>query len=114
MLSTGTQFSAPERSLQQRMEALERANRIRSARAAWKDDVKRHPELRTAPFADPSFATMKAETYLMAMPKVGRTKARKILHQARVSPSRTLGGMTERQRVELLSMLPAPRRTIGR
>jgi hypothetical protein len=111
---TGTQFAAPERSLEQRMAALESANKIRSARAEWKKQVKRHPELRLAPFADPLFESMKVGIYLTALPKVGRTKANKILMRSRISPNKTLGGMTERQRVELLALLPASQRTIGR
>jgi hypothetical protein len=114
MLVTGTQFAAPERSLEQRMAALESANKIRIARAEWKKQVKRHPELRLAPFADPLFASMKVGIYLTALPKVGRTKANKILMRSRISPNKTLGGMTERQRVELLALLPASQRTIGR
>jgi hypothetical protein len=39
------------------------------------------------------------------LPKVGRVKVRKILEKARISPSKTLGGMTVRQRTELASWL---------
>jgi hypothetical protein len=96
------------------MVALRKGNKIRFARAEWKRAVKRHPELRLAPFADPMFATMHVGDYLLALPKVGSTKTNKILRDARISPAKTLGGMTERQRIELISMLPASQRTVGR
>jgi hypothetical protein len=38
---------------------------------------------------------------LLAVPKVGSVKATKILHSCRVSPSKTFGGLSERQRAEL-------------
>jgi hypothetical protein len=42
---------------------------------------------------------------LLAVPKVGRVKATKILHGCRVSSSKTLGGLSERQRAELVVRL---------
>jgi hypothetical protein len=42
---------------------------------------------------------------LLALPKYGRVKATKILHSCRVSPSKTFGGLTERQRTELTRRL---------
>jgi ribosomal protein S13 len=42
---------------------------------------------------------------LLAVPKVGRVKATKILHSCRVSPNKTFGGLSERQRAELAGRL---------
>jgi ribosomal protein S13 len=42
---------------------------------------------------------------LMAMPKIGRTKATGVLRSKGVSPTKTLGGLTERQRSEVLGMV---------
>jgi hypothetical protein len=42
---------------------------------------------------------------LLAVPKVGRVKATKILHSCRVSPGKTFGGLSERQRAELAGRL---------
>ncbi len=42
---------------------------------------------------------------LLALPKVGRVKATKTLDSCRVSPSKTFGGLTDRQRAELASRL---------
>ena len=38
---------------------------------------------------------------LLALPGHGRVKATKILNSCRVSPSKTFGGLSERQRKEL-------------
>ena len=39
---------------------------------------------------------------ILAVPKYGRVKANKILNQCRISPSKTIGGLSERQRAELV------------
>jgi hypothetical protein len=100
-------LAAPERSLVQRMEALQRANDIRSRRAQLKRDLKagRQPihELLLKP---PDYLqTAKVFDLLLAVPKYGRVKVNKILSQCRISPSKTLGGLSERQRGELVTLL---------
>jgi hypothetical protein len=42
---------------------------------------------------------------LLALPKYGSVKANKVLNSCRVSPSKTFGGLTERQRAELVRRL---------
>ncbi len=100
-------LAAPERSLMQRMEALQRANDIRSRRAQLKRDLKagRQPihELLLKP---PDYLqTAKVFDLLLAVPKYGRVKVNKILSQCRISPSKTLGGLSERQRGELVALM---------
>jgi hypothetical protein len=48
----------------------------------------------------PYLETAKVFDMLLAVPKVGSVKATKILHSCRVSPSKTFGGLSERQRAE--------------
>ena len=89
------------------MEALQRANDIRSRRAQLKRDLKagRMPiaDLLTNP---PEYLeTAKVFDLLLAVPKYGRVKVNKILSQCRISPSKTLGGLSERQRGELVTLL---------
>ena len=77
-------LAAPERSLVQRMEALQRANDIRSRRAQLKRDLKagRQPihELLLEP---PEYLqTAKVFDLLLAVPKYGRVKVNKILSSA--------------------------------
>lgn len=102
---------APTRSLDQRMVALKKANTIRTTRAEWKRDVKRREVDALDVLFDPpaEFETMKVLDVLMAMPKCGRVKANKVLQVARVSSSKTLVGLSARQRRELVSMLPRSR-----
>src|ERR1700686_834269 len=100
-------LAAPERSLMQRMEALQRANDIRSRRAQLKRDLKagRQPidELLLAP---PEYLeTAKVFDLLLAVPKYGRVKVNKILTQCKISPSKTVGGLSERQRRELVAFM---------
>lgn len=98
---------APERSLAQRMEALANANRIRSERAQLKRDMKAGRRTATELIAaPPEFTdTMKVFDLLVAAPKVGRVKANKWLSRGRISPSKTVGGLSERQRLELLALM---------
>ena len=99
--------AAPERSLVQRIDALQRANEIRTKRAQLKRDLKGgrtsiHDLLSNPP---DYLETAKVFDMLLAVPKYGRVKANKILVQCRISPSKTIGGLSERQRNELVSLL---------
>ncbi len=49
--------------------------------------------------------TAKVGDLLMAVPKVGRVKCNGVLRRAGVSPSRTVGGLSARQRAELVAIL---------
>jgi len=101
-----TQVQAPERSLDQRMDALRRANDIRVQRAKLKRDLK-EGRLRVEAVleAPPDYvATAKVFDILMAVPKFGRVKASRFLNQCRISQSKTVGGLSERQRTELVGL----------
>jgi S13-like H2TH domain len=97
MMTTKTQAQAPVRSLDQRMEALQRANHIRVRRAQLKKDLI---------LLDPPdwVSTAKVFDMLMAVPKFGRVKAARLLNQCRISQSKTVGGLSERQRTELVGL----------
>ena len=41
---------------------------------------------------------------LMAVPKFGRVKAARLLNQCRISQSKTVGGLSDRQRAELIGL----------
>ena len=51
--------------------------------------------------------TAKVFDMLLAVPKYGRVKANKVLQQVRISPSKTIGGLSDRQRTELVALLRA-------
>ena len=95
---------APERSLDQRMDALQRANDVRSRRARLKVALKRGEVTIAVVLREPPdyLLTAKVVDVLMAAPKCGRVKSARIMEQCRVSPSKTVGGLSDRQRSELL------------
>jgi len=105
--SSAKTAAAPERSLVQRREALQRANEIRSRRAALKRDLRAgRSSIHQLLSSPPEYVeTAKVFDMLLAVPKYGRVKVNKILTQCRISPSKTIGGLSERQRAELVTLL---------
>ena len=101
-----THAQAPVRSLDQRMEALKRAYDIRVRRAQLKKDLKEGRVRIEAILDDPPpyVETAKVFDILMAVPKFGRVKAARFLNQCRISQSKTVGGLSERQRAELIGL----------
>jgi hypothetical protein len=99
--------AAPERTTVQRMEALQRANEIRTKRATLKRDLKAGRASIHLLLLDPPdyVETAKVFDMLLVVPKYGRVKVKKVLMVCRISPSKTIGGLSERQRAELISML---------
>ncbi len=106
MVASKIQTQAPARSLDQRMEALKRANDIRVRRAQLKKDLKDGTVQIEGILLDPPeyVSTAKVFDMLMAVPKFGRVKAARLLNQCRISQSKTVGGLSERQRAELVSL----------
>jgi hypothetical protein len=100
-------LEVPVRSLIQRQEALSKANFIRSFRKTLKMDLKAgRAILHDYILAPPEpVHTMKLFDLILAAPKLGRVKTNRLLVQCRISPSKTLGGLSERQRAEVVSML---------
>jgi hypothetical protein len=107
MQASKTQVQAPLRSLDQRMDALRRANEIRVRRAQLKKDLKSgSAQIQTILSDPPEYVeTAKVFDMLMAVPKFGRVKAARFLNQCRISQSKTVGGLSERQRTELVGLL---------
>jgi hypothetical protein len=107
MVVARPETGVPERTLQQRMDALANANVVRLARAQLKRDLKARRVSVCDVLAEPPACaeTMNVLSLLLAVPKVGRTKATKILRGCVVAPSKTVGGLSARQRGELLAAL---------
>jgi S13-like H2TH domain len=106
MAPAKTQAHAPVRSLDQRMDALKRANDVRVRRAQLKKDLKdgkvRIEQILGKP---PAYVeTAKVIDILMAVPKFGRVKAARFLNTCRISQSKTVGGLSDRQRTELIGL----------
>jgi hypothetical protein len=109
--ATGTTPSkhaaAPVRSIDQRMDALARANRIRTERARLKRELKAgRLSIHALLLEPPEYVeTAKVFDMMLAVPKYGRVKVNKILAHCRIAPSKTIGGLSDRQRSELVSLL---------
>ena len=88
------------------MDALKRANDIRVKRARLKKDLKDGRVLIDEILSDPPeyVSTAKVVDILMAVPKFGRVKAARFLNQCRISQSKTVGGLSDRQRAELVGL----------
>lgn len=102
--------ATPDRSPSQRLEALKLANAVRTERAALKRDLKAgrlriESVLQSPP---PCVHSAKVADIMLAVPRYGRVKVAKILQRCRISPSKTVIGLSERQRVELVDALRRP------
>ncbi|HEX6951687.1 MAG TPA: integration host factor, actinobacterial type [Gaiellaceae bacterium] len=106
MSPTKTHAHAPERSLGQRMDALKRANDVRVKRAKLKKDLKEGKVRIEQILGNPPeyVSTAKVIDILMAVPKFGRVKAARFLNTCRISQSKTVGGLSDRQRAELIGL----------
>src|SRR6202158_1812441 len=106
MSASKTATHAPLRSLDQRMDALKRANDVRVRRAKLKKDLKDgRVRIETILANPPEYvSTAKVIDILMAVPKFGRVKAARMLNQCRISQSKTVGGLSDRQRQELIAL----------
>ncbi len=89
------------------MAALSMANEVRARRAQLKRDLKAGQASIGALLLDPPacLETAKVFDMLLSLPKVGRVKATNILNGCRISPSKTFGGLSGRQRAELAGRL---------
>jgi hypothetical protein len=93
-------IDAPQRSLDQRLAALERANHVRLQRAELKRLVKHEPSLALFQIRQPApwSAGMRVEELLGAVPYAGPVLVHRWFIAAGVSWRKTLGGLTQRQR----------------
>jgi hypothetical protein len=100
----------PDRSPSQRLEALKLANAVRTERATLKRDLKAGRIRIETVLADPPECVHSAKVadIMLAVPRYGRVKVTKILQRCRISPSKTVIGLSERQRGELIEALRRP------
>ncbi len=89
------------------MEALQRANEIRSKRAQLKKELKDGKLSIDAVISSPPefLQTAKVMDLLMAVPRCGKVRATRYLNHCRIAQGKTIGGLTQRQRDELLELL---------
>lgn len=100
---------------EQRLAALTQANIVRAAASAYKRDMRNGRCSVVDALSDPRVAHVPLLTLLTAAPKVGPTKAAKVLHRAMVSGLLRAGELTSRQRAavveEIRLQLPCVRFT---
>jgi hypothetical protein len=102
--------ATPDRSPSQRLDALKLANAVRTERASLKRDLKAGRARIESVLSDPPECvhTAKVADIMLAVPRYGRVKVAKILQRCRISPSKTVIGLSERQRGELIDALRRP------
>jgi hypothetical protein len=93
--------------LPQQLEALARANDVRSRRARLKRDLKGGRTQIEEVLSDPPeyVASATILDLLIWTPKRRRITANKVLLRCRISPSRSIGALTDRQRRVILTEL---------
>ena len=96
--------------LEQRLEALERANAIRTLRAQLKRDLKGGRKAIEDVLTQPPeyLASASILDLLIWTPKRKRIKDTRVLRRCQITPSRTVGALTERKRQIIIAELHRP------
>lgn len=89
------------------MNALRQANQVRGLRAKLKQDLREGAVRLEQILATGAYYLASAEVFdlLVAVPKIGPVKAAHLLTIARISPSKTVAGLSARQRARLIELL---------
>lgn len=98
---------AVPRTVEQRREALLWANQVRVRRAEIKQEMRLGEVSATSVLlgVEDETSNWKVRELLLAVPKWGVRKADRALEDGRISDSKTCGGLSVRQRAELLAYL---------
>jgi hypothetical protein len=94
----------PARSREQRLSVFQQANETRLARSQLKKDLAAGRCQIDDVLAEAPALARGAKVYdlLLAVPKLGRVRASKLLRHCQISEAKTLGGLSERQRAKLI------------
>lgn len=97
----------PQRTDEQRLAALTKANEVRVDRAKMKRCLRDGSMSALETLDDPpDFAmSMKAYAFLCALPKLGRVKTLAIMARCQIAETKTVGGLSPRQRKALMNAL---------
>lgn len=100
----------PDRTLEQRWTALDRANDVRSYRAQLKRDLKAGRVDFLDLLRDPPEMLLTAKVYeiLLSVPKIGRVRVTKAFNRHTIAPSKTFEGLSDRQRKALIGDATLP------
>ena len=107
MEATASPSPASEESVPQHLQALERANRVRLARAELKRSIASGKVPVTKVISDCPWetSTMTLSELLRSQSRWGRTRTRKLLSSIGLNENKRLETLTERQRMLLVSQL---------
>ena len=99
--------SVTARSSDQRLDALRKANEIRAGRSQLKKDLASgHVQIADVIARPPACAeTERVSVLLLAIPKYGNARVSRLLAKTRISDSKRLASLTDRQRAELIEHL---------
>ncbi len=99
-------MALPKLTDEQRKQALAKAAEARKARANLKEQLKKGgtnlKEVLDKAGTDEIIGKTKVSALLEALPKVGKVKAKEIMEDLEIAPTRRLRGLGERQRRALL------------
>ena len=97
----------PQRSAEQRRAALAQANQVRVQRAALKAALKQGRCSPATLITEPPdyLASAKVLELIIALPGYGPAKAARLLGRCRISQTKTVAGLSQRQRRELVQAL---------
>lgn len=103
-------FAVTTRSQYSRMVALRQANEVRSSRARLKRDLREGKVRLDQILASQPKCVASAKVFdlLVAVPKIGPVRAARLLGQARVGQTKTVGALSDRQRTSLIELLRRP------
>jgi hypothetical protein len=89
------------------MGALEKANAVRVARAQLKRELAAGRTQLAWVLSDPPAYTRTAtlRDLLLAVPKLGPTRVDRALARCRIASAKTVAGLSERQRTEVIELL---------
>ena len=106
-MAPSNRAATPARSTAQRLEALRRANEIRIGRAQLKRTLASGSVRITEILARPPECakTQKVHDLLLALLKYGPARVARLLAQCQISSAKTVAGLSERQRGELIGRL---------
>lgn len=95
---------APARSAEQRLGALQKANKIRADRSRLKKDLAaRRAQITDILAHPPAYAhTERVSILLLAVPGYGQSRVSRLLTREKISESKRLAGLTDRQRQALI------------
>jgi hypothetical protein len=103
-------MTAPGRSPEQRLRALAKANEVRLARAQLKRELAAGKIELAQVLSDPPACarTARVRELLLAVPKIGPARVERVLARCRIASAKTVAGLSERQRAELVELLRRP------